>query len=398
MAAESSALEQLLHPLSLAQFFSQFWEKKPLLLQRKDADHFQHLMTRLDLETMISTSDMRYPAIELGTETGYIAPDSYTSNIKHGTINFAGVPNVQKISQHYRQGATVTLPAIHRTWAPLRVLCENLQSQLDFPVHANVYVTPGNAAGIAPHYDTHEVFALQIAGKKRWTLYEPPILLPGRSQIFSPQGYTPPAPMAQVDLSAGDLLYLPRGFVHSTTTSVSYSAHVTIGINVVTGFELAQEFLQSCIESPQLRQALPPGFASRSESKPLLRQKMIEALEYLRTSAPLDTLIDAFIQRVRLNRPVHPEPFRADVSVVDSQSRLQAPAPSEYRMMLEGANVVLEFKGGRYGFPAETHELLGAIAESSSVRSADLSESLNAQARLNLVRYLYDIGFLTLAG
>ncbi len=180
------------------------------LLQRQNPDYFQQLMTRVDLETMISTSGMRYPAIELGTANGYVAPERYTSTVRHGSASFMGVPDVQKISEHYRQGATVSLPAIHRTRAPLRVLCENLQAQLDFPVHANVYITPGNAAGIAPHYDTHEVFALQIAGKKHWSLYEPPIELPGRMQIY------------------------------------------------VCAF-------LTCIESPQLRRALPPGFASHGE-------------------------------------------------------------------------------------------------------------------------------------
>jgi bifunctional lysine-specific demethylase and histidyl-hydroxylase NO66 len=70
-----------------------------------------------------------------------------------------------------------SLPALHRTWAPLGLLCDNLQARLGHVPHANVYITPGNAAGFTPHYDVHEVFVLQVAGKKRWTLYEPPIEL-----------------------------------------------------------------------------------------------------------------------------------------------------------------------------------------------------------------------------
>jgi oxalate decarboxylase/phosphoglucose isomerase-like protein (cupin superfamily) len=271
----------------------------------------------------------------------------------------------------------------------------NYRDTIDDQVSATVYITPGNAAGFTPHYDTHEVFVLQIAGRKRWFLYDPPIELPHRSQVFNPQGYTAPPPMAQLDLSAGDLLYLPRGYVHSTTTSESYSAHITIGISVYTWADLAKEYLQAGIDSPQLRGALPPGFASRSELKPLLREKMIAAMDKIRTGADTEKLIDAFTRRVRASRTKRPESFRADTFVIDSQSRLQAPAPSEYKITQESTKIVLEFEGRRHIFPTEALAALRAIAERPSFRTAELTQWSTAEARLGLSRYLYDIGFLT---
>ena len=171
-------------------------------------------MTCGDLETLISTSDMRHPALQLARDSGYLAPEIYTHDVKRGSESFIRVPDLQRIAEHYRQGATVVLPAMHRTWEPLGRLCESLQAQLDHAAHANVYISPGNAAGFTPHYDTHELFVLQIAGWKRWSLFEPPIELPHRSQVFNPKTYTPTAPLAQMDLTAGDSLYLPRGYVH----------------------------------------------------------------------------------------------------------------------------------------------------------------------------------------
>src|SRR5208283_1139855 len=99
-------------------------------------------------------------------------------------------------------------------------------------------LTPGNTAGFSPHYDTHEVFVVQVGGRKRWRIYEPPIVLPHRSQPFVRAGYAPPAPLLECELCPGDLLYLPRGYVHSATTSEGYSAHVTIGLTVYTWVEL----------------------------------------------------------------------------------------------------------------------------------------------------------------
>jgi hypothetical protein len=193
----------------------------------------------------------------------YLPPETYTRSQKVGEDLFTGIADLERISAEYRGGATINLPALQRSWPPLGRLCAGLEAQLDHAPHANVFMTPGNAAGFTPHYDVHEVFVLQVAGRKRWSLYEPPIRLPYRSQLFNPQDYSPPQPFAQLELAAGDLLYLPRGTVHSTTTSEEFSAHVTIDISVYTWVDLAREALQSSIDGEPLRRALPPGFAHR---------------------------------------------------------------------------------------------------------------------------------------
>jgi ribosomal protein L16 Arg81 hydroxylase len=73
MAAENFDLDKLLQPLLPERFFSEYWEKKHLFLQRRDPDYFQGLMTLHDLETLISTSDMRYPALQLAKGGSYLA-------------------------------------------------------------------------------------------------------------------------------------------------------------------------------------------------------------------------------------------------------------------------------------------------------------------------------------
>jgi len=396
MAAGDFDLAKLLRPNSMERFYAEYWEKQPLFLPRHAPDYYAGLLTQRDLESLIANTDLRYPAIQLSKGGSYLPPELYTRTLQHGSETFHGVPIPTKVSEHYRLGATLSLPAIHRIWAPLARLCEALQTQLDHAVHANVYITPGNAAGFTPHYDTHEVFVLQVAGNKRWSLYAPPLDLPHRSQVFNPAAYTPTAPLQQIDLSAGDLLYLPRGYVHSTATSASHSAHVTIGIRVYTWVDLAKEYLQACIDSPQWRQALPPGFASHSGLKPLLQQKMFEVLDDLRIRADHDRLIDTFTNRVRASRTRHPEPFRTDVSVIDLQSQLRAPAPAVYRILREDSNIALEFEGRRHVLPLVAESTLRSIAGMPIFRTQDLAGSLNADARLGLSRYLYDIGFLTL--
>lgn len=166
-------LGRLLHPLTTAQFFAEYWERKPYFLERRDPEYYESLLTRHDLENLITTGDLRFPAIQLAKDGGYIPAEAYTHDQPHGTERFIGVPDLAVIAEQYRKGASIVLPALQRTWAPLAALCDALQAELDHVPHANVYITPGNATGFTPHYDLHEILVLQIAGKKRWSVYAP---------------------------------------------------------------------------------------------------------------------------------------------------------------------------------------------------------------------------------
>jgi hypothetical protein len=304
-----------------------------------------------------------------------------------------GVPDVKRSNDEYGLGATVGLPALHRNWPALGLLCDALQTQLDHPAHANVYITPGNAAGFTPHYDTHEVFVLQLAGKKRWSIYSPVIDLPHRSQVFTPQAYSGQTPIAEFGLEAGDLLYLPRGFLHSTRTSDSYSAHVTIGITVYTRADLLMEFLQTAIVDPVQRKALPTGFAGQEQAG--LRQVLIEAMERLRGAADINQLVDSFTERVRAARVPRPEPFKADKIVITLDSSFRPPGPGSYTFIDEDGKSLLEFDGVRYQVLAPVALAIRAMCRLATFRGEDLREHLDADARLQLIRHLHDIGFLT---
>jgi ribosomal protein L16 Arg81 hydroxylase len=395
MRQMSPDLLDLLSPHEPEKFFSDFWEQRYLYVKRDEPRYYESLITAADLDNIISNSDARYPAIRIAKGGNYYAPEAYTRNVKHGGEHFLGVPDVRKIFEEYRRGATVALPAIHRTWKAIGSLCDHLQSTLDHAAHANVYITPGNAKGFTPHYDVHEVFVLQIAGRKRWQLYEPLLPLPHRTQLFRPEIYTAQPPMAEIDLNAGDLLYLPRGVLHSTTTAESFSAHVTIGISVYTWADLIKELLSSAINEEDMRRALPPGFATREELRPLLKRKMREMWDTLVLQSDPDKLIEAFSGRVKATRADRPPPFRADVTVIDLNSRLQAPPRESYRITQQGEKTMLEFGDTCYQMPAPVASTMTVISRLGSFRPVDLIGPLDTDGVVNLSQHLIDIGFLT---
>jgi ribosomal protein L16 Arg81 hydroxylase len=127
----------------------------------------------------------------------------------------------------------------------------------------------------------------------------------------------------EVDLSPGDLLYLPRGFIHSTT-SLTSSLHVTMGVTVFTWVELLSDWLQTSKMYPRYRRALEPGFTRDSDIRQRLKEELPKIIEELEGLADYDALVDAFARRVASGalRPI--EGFRSEV-MSDPAAQTDAP-------------------------------------------------------------------------
>jgi hypothetical protein len=380
------------------EFFATHWERTHLLLGGRASSHYDSLITVADLERMIAGSDLRYPAIQLAKGGGYLPPAAFTRTVKPGGEADAGRPDVRKLTDEYRRGASIALSGIHKTWAPFGAFCGRLEALLDHAVHANAYLTPGRADGFTAHYDVHEVFVLQIAGSKRWRLYPPVVELPYRTQLCTPQAYRGQAPTTELELRAGDLLYLPRGVGHSTTTSESFSAHVTIGVTVHTWVDLIRECLEAAAGQFELRRALPPGFASDGGVAPLLRSSLVDALNKLGQQVDVDALLASFKSRVRTAHPLAPEPFMADVvTAVEWGSLLAVPTADRYRLSETAQGIALDFDGRRHEFPDLVAPTLRALVAAGTFRTADLATPLQSEVKLGLSRHLHEIGFLRFA-
>ncbi len=385
----------LIHPSSAAAFFAEHWERKPLLLQRGDGGYYDALLSIRDIEEFISHADARYPAIRLAKGGAFFPAEAYTQDLRYGDEMFRGVPDVEKIFTEYSSGASVTLPALHRSWPPLGGLCAAMEAQLDHPVHTNVYLTPGGTDGFTPHYDTHEVFVLQVAGRKHWRVYPPPLPLPHRSQPFSPDHYTlPSSVLLEFELAAGDLLYLPRGYVHTTSTAESFSAHVTIGVTVYTWVELLSELLQRSVDIAGFRDALPPGFAHRPELRATLQERFGQLFAELGRDLDVESLSERFVRRVHAARPRTGAHFHADAAVIEAHSVLRAAPGHDYRISHEHGSTILEVDGRRIRLQSAVAPALEAICRAQSFTPESLPASISVNARLTLVRYLHGLGFL----
>lgn len=181
---------------------------------------------------------------------------------------------------------------------------------------ANLYLTPGNSQGFAPHYDDIDAFVVQLHGRKLWKLYKHREdgydVLPRYSSVDFEEKDLPEVLM-EVMLEQGDMLYIPRGVIHQAQCVDGFaSLHCTLSTGQKwTWADLLLENVKVAIESAAvqdkfLRQTLPlrfgdyVGTAPRSVDKKR-RQKFINnvesALDRVKSFFPLDAAADTMISR-----------------------------------------------------------------------------------------------------
>lgn len=125
----------------------------------------------------------------------------------------------------------------------------------------NLYVSPsGGQTGLPIHYDDHEVFVIQIRGRKSWQFWRPKIN--ARVTSFSDLKGPPPDPeVNDVDLKfevgEGDVLYIPRGFWHRASAEHGQSIHLTCGVHVKRGVDVLSWVYDEALKSDRLRANLP---------------------------------------------------------------------------------------------------------------------------------------------
>ena len=60
----------LIAPIEPARFIAEFWEKRPLVVARQSPDYYSNLCSLADIDRILSSTDLRYPAIRLQAWAG----------------------------------------------------------------------------------------------------------------------------------------------------------------------------------------------------------------------------------------------------------------------------------------------------------------------------------------
>lgn len=389
-------LAWLLQPVNPAAFKRKYFEKRHLLIRRKDPHYYDGLFSISDADHLLSSSLIRSPEFRVLHQGKDIPIQNLSAGWMHGNPR-----TLEALYNEYQHGATIVLQFLHERWEPLRSLCRSLGSELSTPLQVNAYLTPASEQGLNTHYDTHDVFVLQTEGRKHWRLYEGSVRLPLKEQPYDSTIMKPGHLIEEVDLEPGDLIYMPRGSPHDATSCDSTSLHLTIGINSITWSDLLLRAVGSCIaRDSRFRESLPVGFASSAKLQKQAARRLTEllaAVSELTEPAPL--ILDA-AEAVMLGSQPMLAGHLVDLEGVDEvglQTRLRRRTEAHFQLKPTKESVVLVFFGKQVHFPAHVQPDLEFIAEADEFIPADLPGELDGPGRLVLVQTLLTEGFLTIA-
>ena len=251
------SLADLLHPVPLERFWAELWEKEVVHVRAGDRRRFAQLFALEDVDRVIAFS---------------VAPEAYglvsaKTNVFQAAA--AGPTDLGAVYAHFSAGHTVVVNEMQDRWEPVQGLANALQRELGHPVRVNAYVTPPRTTGFRAHYDSHDVFVLQVHGAKRWSIFERGARLPlpfaeagteEEHEVASPGACT-----QEIDLAPGDVFYVPRGVTHRAAALEDVSIHLTVGVYAHTWETVLRRAVTDLGgNDPTIDLPLPIGFVSGS--------------------------------------------------------------------------------------------------------------------------------------
>ena len=380
----------------LDEFANSCWGSRALLSRGPDLPApYDDLFSLEAADELLSRRGLRTPFLRIAKNGAVVGDGQFTGSGGVGA-DIADQIRDDKVAALFASGHTVVLQALHRTWPALVDFATQLSADAGHPVQINAYITPAESQGFSAHYDVHDVFVLQVAGEKHWTVHEPVHVDPLRNQPWTDHSKAvaaaarDDAPVIDEVLRPGDALYVPRGFLHSAKALGGVSAHLTVGLHTLTRYLLVQELAALAADEASLRTALPLGFDPGDPEQ--LSQVLPEVADLfarqIRSASP-EALADRLRRRTWSgNRPAPLSPLAHAASItslaVGTTVRLRTGLRCR---VIPGDPVVLQLPDRTITFPAATGDAVVELCSGTDCKVGDLP-GLDEPDQLVLVRRL----------
>jgi hypothetical protein len=214
-------------------FLQRAWESRFEFYGNRSPDGLQELFSLDAFDTLIGARNTGLSLVS----GGIARPYSKT------VVDVRQIYSV--VYDAYANGSSVLQTEIQENWPPLASLCRKMTEEylacglaLAQPVTANAYLTPARSQAFKLHYDNHCAIILQIHGTKDWKLFDPELKLPVDRCLSPIDPGSLKAPCFEGTLTAGDILYIPRGFPHVAEATDQSSLHITLSLKTQTWAEM----------------------------------------------------------------------------------------------------------------------------------------------------------------
>ena len=383
----------LIHPISVSDFAREFYEQRLCLLSRTEPRYYEGLLNGDDLDEVLGKHRLNYPEIYMAKGDDDVPKASFSSA--------SGRIDPLAIAKQFDEGGTVIFTQLQRRLPELARLCSALGEVFGSRIQTNIYLTPPNAQGFKPHWDTHDVFVLQVSGSKRWSIYDTKIRLPLKGQSFKSDRDTPGAVSEEFELGPGSVVYIPRGLMHSAVSTEETSLHITLG---VTAFTWADFFLQSvaaaALEEPALRENLPVGFADErfpADDKTRLFGEKLAMLQARLDPTPVWRHFES--EAHTANEPLYEDLLGSRLRTRQMTLDTRVNRRADLRVSIEnsGETCAIRFRDQEMTLPGRVFPAVEFATTTDEFCVRDLPDCLDEQGKVTLAERLVKEGVLCTA-
>ncbi len=383
-------------------FAERNWGRAPLLSRAAElGGDFADLLSAAAVDELVSRRGLRTPFLRMAKDGSVLPAARFTRGGGAGASVGDQVAD-DKVLAALADGATLVLQALHRTWPPLVEFGTALSGELGHPVQINAYVTPPQNQGFAPHYDVHDVFVLQVAGRKQWRIHEPVVRAPLDDDAWENHraavaARAAEAPLIDTVLEPGDALYLPRGTIHSAVAQGETSIHLTVGVHPISRYQLVRHLLELAQDDPELRTSLPMGVdlgdpAVLADELAATVAKLHERLDAVAPAAVAARVGANLMHRTR-PEPIGPLAQLDAAAALDAGTRLRLRAHLRVRVEVDDRELRLVLVDRTLRLPSAAADAVKVVLTGAVVTPAELP-ALDAGQQLEIAGQLVRAGVL----
>jgi ribosomal protein L16 Arg81 hydroxylase len=368
-------LKDLVAPLSEPEFLESFAQKRRVLVKTTQSDRFASLLSWATINHLIDAGVIQSSSYRLVLK-GQRVPESMYRRGEEEQLH----PDM--LQQLAAQGVSIVIDGIDKYVQSIATLADAIERRIGHTVWVNCYITFGTASAFNPHYDTHDVLAVQIQGTKRWRGYGIPVVHPvipfsrhrDTEITFGDSAW-------EEFVEPGDVLYVPRGEGHDAVCEVKPSVHLTIGILAPNGIKMLNWMARRAENNPVFRMDVTRvgGQEALNNHGRLLKRHLHELIDQLSFDEFLDESDQQRSPRSRLNLGLN--------GVLRSDTWL-APTPRRRIALLAdmGGEVKLTVGGNAIRLSADARRTLELLLENDGLSFLALAKNLMTTAEDSRLR------------
>lgn len=362
-------------------FFKECLYKKPYLFKKAISDIDMAWSDVNEIYERADASDRTFKLMN-----GYEVPkrEYLESYMNVGRLEYRYVKPV--IYDYMRNGATLVYNRI-KNEPKISHLVHQIANYAGAQTITSGYAAFSSKSSYKSHWDTRDVFAVQLFGRKRWILKTPSFDLPLYMQQAKDMPYIdePEEVYMDIVIEPGDILYIPRGWWHNPIPVGEETFHLAVGTFAPTGFDFLKWLMNFMPEIEACRKNFH-NYENDKESLIAIKNSISDSLD---DKSVYESFMCDYLGQQRVDSKLSLDVLgNSDVRVLSESQKIKVNA-NTLPFFSEGFVVI---NGNRINIDSVSGDLIKSVFDKGLCTVADVAESFDGNSKRKVNALLFELG------